>query len=75
MLADASKAMIIGFNVRPDANIRHKAEEAGVELPIQVRFTRTVVNEEGWQVGFLLNSHVQSGKVEGHNLEGVQGGG
>ena len=32
MLADASKAMIIGFNVRPDANIRKMAEEAGVEI-------------------------------------------
>ncbi|MBR2812840.1 MAG: translation initiation factor IF-2 [Solobacterium sp.] len=32
MLANASKAMIIGFNVRPDANIRKKAEEAGVEI-------------------------------------------
>lgn len=32
MLADASKAMIIGFNVRPDANIRKKAEEAGVQI-------------------------------------------
>lgn len=32
MLADASKAIIIGFNVRPDANIRKKAEEAGVSM-------------------------------------------
>ncbi len=32
MLANASKAMIIGFNVRPDANIRKKAEESGVEI-------------------------------------------
>lgn len=32
MLADASNGMIIGFNVRPDANIRKKAEEAGVEI-------------------------------------------
>ncbi len=32
MLANASKAMIIGFNVRPDANIRKKAEEDGVEI-------------------------------------------
>ena len=32
MLASASKAMIIGFNVRPDALIRKKAEEAGVEI-------------------------------------------
>ncbi len=32
MLADASKGMIIGFNVRPDSNIRKKAEDAGVEI-------------------------------------------
>ena len=32
MLASASKAMIIGFNVRPDSNIRKKAEEAGVSI-------------------------------------------
>ena len=32
MLASASNAMIIGFNVRPDANIRKKAEESGVEI-------------------------------------------
>lgn len=32
MLADASNGMIIGFNVRPDANIRKKAEESGVEI-------------------------------------------
>jgi translation initiation factor IF-2 len=32
MLADASHAMIIGFNVRPNAAIRKKAEEEGVEI-------------------------------------------
>lgn len=32
MLANASKAMIIGFAVRPDANVRKKAEEAGVTI-------------------------------------------
>ena len=32
MLASASNAMIIGFNVRPDATIRRKAEEDGVEI-------------------------------------------
>ncbi|QGP93266.1 Elongation factor 4 [Neomoorella glycerini] len=32
MLAAASKAIIIGFNVRPDANARKAAEEAGVEI-------------------------------------------
>ena len=32
MLASASKAVIYGFNVRPDANVRKKAEEEGVEI-------------------------------------------
>lgn len=32
MLAAASKAIIVGFNVRPDANTRKAAEEAGVEI-------------------------------------------
>ena len=32
MLAGASKAVIIGFNVRPDAQIRKKAEESNVEI-------------------------------------------
>ncbi|BCV21134.1 translation initiation factor IF-2 [Moorella sp. Hama-1] len=32
MLAAASRAIIIGFNVRPEANVRKAAEEAGVEI-------------------------------------------
>lgn len=32
MLAAASRAIIIGFNVRPDANARKASEEAGVEI-------------------------------------------
>ncbi|WP_277999021.1 translation initiation factor IF-2 [Moorella sulfitireducens (nom. illeg.)] len=32
MLAAASRAIIIGFNVRPDANARKAAEEAGIEI-------------------------------------------
>ncbi len=32
MLASASKAVIYGFNVRPDANVRKKADEEGVEI-------------------------------------------
>ena len=32
MLASASKAVIYGFNVRPDADVRKKAEEEGVEI-------------------------------------------
>lgn len=32
LLASASKAIIYGFNVRPDANVRKKAESEGVEI-------------------------------------------
>jgi len=32
LLASASNAIIYGFNVRPDANVRRKAEEEGVEI-------------------------------------------
>ena len=32
MLADASKALIIGFNIRPDAAVRKKALESKVEI-------------------------------------------
>ncbi|MBE3591068.1 MAG: translation initiation factor IF-2 [Firmicutes bacterium] len=32
MLASASDAVILGFNVRPDANARQEAERAGVEI-------------------------------------------
>ncbi len=32
MLADASKALIIGFNIRPDAAVKKKAEESKVEI-------------------------------------------
>ena len=32
MLASASKALIIGFNVRPDAVVRKKAEEEGIDI-------------------------------------------
>lgn len=32
MLASASQAIIIGFNVRPDANVRKKAEEEGIDI-------------------------------------------
>ena len=32
LLASASKAIIYGFNVRPDANVRRKADEEGVQI-------------------------------------------
>ena len=53
MLADASKAMIIGFNVRPDANIRRKAEEAGVEIRLHNIIYKATEEMENAMKGML----------------------
>ncbi|MBQ6488619.1 MAG: translation initiation factor IF-2 [Solobacterium sp.] len=53
MLADASKAMIIGFNVRPDANIRKKAEEAGVEIRLHNIIYKATEEMENAMKGML----------------------
>ncbi len=53
MLADASKAMIIGFNVRPDANIRRKAEEAGVSIRLHDIIYKATEEMENAMKGML----------------------
>ncbi len=53
MLADASKAMIIGFNVRPDANIRKKAEESGVEIRLHNIIYKATEEMENAMKGML----------------------
>lgn len=53
MLADASKAMIIGFNVRPDATIRKKAEDAGVEIRLHNIIYKVTEEMENAMKGML----------------------
>ena len=53
MLADASKAMIIGFSVRPDANIRRKAEEAGVQIRLHNIIYKATEEMENAMKGML----------------------
>ena len=53
MLADASKAMIIGFNVRPDATIRRKAEEAGVSIRLHDIIYKATEEMENAMKGML----------------------
>ncbi len=53
MLADASKAMIIGFNVRPDANIRRKAEESGVSIRLHDIIYKATEEMENAMKGML----------------------
>ena len=53
MLASASKAIIIGFNVRPDANVRKKAEEEGVSIRIHNIIYKAVEEMELAMKGML----------------------
>ena len=53
MLADASKAMIIGFNVRPDANIRKKAEDSGVTIRLHNIIYKATEEMENAMKGML----------------------
>jgi translation initiation factor IF-2 len=53
MLASASKAMIYGFNVRPDASIRKKAVEAGVEIRLHNIIYKAVEEMELLMKGML----------------------
>ena len=53
MLAGASNAMIIGFNVRPDANIRKKAEEAGVSIRLHNIIYKATEEMENAMKGML----------------------
>lgn len=53
MLADASHAMIIGFNVRPDSNIRKKAEDSGVEIRLHNIIYKATEEMENAMKGML----------------------
>lgn len=53
MLASASKAVIYGFNVRPDANVRRKAEEEGVDIRLHNIIYKAVEEMEMAMKGML----------------------
>ena len=53
MLAAASKAMIYGFNVRPDANVRKKAAEEGVDIRLHNIIYKAVEEMEAAMKGML----------------------
>ena len=53
MLASASKAMIYGFNVRPDANVRKKAQEEGVDIRLHNIIYKAVEEMESAMKGML----------------------
>lgn len=53
LLASASKAFIYGFNVRPDANVRKKAESEGVEIRLHNIIYKMVEEIEAAMKGML----------------------
>jgi len=53
LLASASRAIIYGFNVRPDANVRRKAEEEGVEIRLHNIIYKMVEEIEAAMKGML----------------------
>ena len=53
MLASVSKAVIYGFNVRPDANVRKKAAEEGVDIRLHNIIYKAVEEMEAAMKGML----------------------
>lgn len=53
MLASASNAMIYGFNVRPNATVRKKAEESGIEIHLHNIIYKALEEMEGAMKGML----------------------
>ena len=63
LLASASRAIIYGFNVRPDANVRRKAEEEGVEIRLHNIIYKMVEEIESAMKGMLAPEYEE--KVTG----------
>ena len=53
MLASASNAVIYGFNVRPNANVRKKAEEEGIEIRLHNIIYKALEEMEAAMKGLL----------------------
>jgi len=53
ILASVSKAVIYGFNVRPDANVRKKAQEEGVDIRLHNIIYKAVEEMEAAMKGML----------------------
>lgn len=66
MLAEASKAIIIGFNVRPDNAARHNAEQTGVEIRTYRIIYDCIEDVEDAMKGMLTpkTREVELGRVE-----------
>ena len=66
MLADSSNAVIIGFNVRPDANARTSAEKSGVDIKLYRVIYEAIEDVEKALKGMLAPKYKETymGKAE-----------
>ena len=66
ILASVSKAVIYGFNVRPDANVRKKAVEEGVDIRLHNIIYKAVEEMEAAMKGMLapVYEEVVTGQAE-----------
>ena len=66
MLASASNAIIYGFNIRPTAAVRKKAEEEGVEIRLHNIIYKALEELEGLMKGMLapVYEEVVTGQAE-----------
>ena len=75
MLAESSKAIIIGFNVRPDANAKHIAERSGVDIKLYRIIYEAIEDVERALKGMLAPkfTEVYMGKAEVREVFKISG--
>ena len=75
MLAESSKAIIIGFNVRPDANARNVAEHSGVDIKLYRVIYEAIEDVEKALKGMLAPkfTEVYLGKAEVREVFKISG--
>lgn len=76
-LAEASNAIIIGFNVRPDSDARHNAELAGVEMRMYRVIYDCIEEVKSAMKGMLApkTREVQLGRVEARQIYKISSAG
>src|SRR5699024_12030938 len=73
-LANASNAIIIGFNVRPDANARRTAENEKVDIRLHRVIYKALEEIEQAMKGMLDPERSEERRVgKGHELRGSRG--
>ena len=72
ILANASNAILYGFNVRPDANIRQMAEEKKVDLRLHRIIYALIEEIEAALKGMRKKEEVEAEPVEEKKPEDIQ---